>query len=566
MNVSPSPATSVDPMTYWRTPEGVERGYVECRFGQLHYARSRPAATLRPPLVCFHATPTSWRSWHSVLPEMGRDRLVVAFDTPGYGDSDKPPAVPSIEQYAAAIGEGLDRLGIDRFDAIGNHTGSKVAVEIALQRTAQVRRLVLISAPFYSDQEVRDMKARYKEIDIEEDGSHFVARWKMMMQTMGAHLPIDLVQRNFCETLRGGLEYEWGHHAAFAYRHQDNLPLVPQPVLILNPDDSIHEPTKRAGRALKNGKIVNLTSSHELIDLHTAEFGRLLRDFLDGPAADVIAGPIKPTPSTPKVVRRPVRRGYAAGRFGQVHYRLVAPKSPSRRPMLCLHASPQSSLNYDRLIEAMGSDRFALAPDTPGFGASEWSPEPPAIEDFAAVMIELVQSFGLGSIDVMGFHTGSMTAVEIARQSRGLVNKIVMYSAPLFTPEELVGHRAGYGPTQPMVDGSHTVKRWHKMWQWRDPGQSKEAFSIIMGEAFRGGPASWWGHNAAFNYPFAERLRACDRPILVLNPNDDLVVLSRRAAPLLRNGRVLELPDFRHGMMDVHTPALAGHLRQFLDG
>ncbi|MBM3505316.1 MAG: alpha/beta hydrolase [Alphaproteobacteria bacterium] len=561
-----SRSATVDPMTYWRTPPGIERGYVDCRFGQLHYAMVRPRETKAPPLVCFHATPTSWRSWQAAMPEIGRDRLVIAVDTPGYGDSAKPPAVSTIEQYAAAVGEGLDRLGLVRYDAIGNHTGSKVAVELALQRSHQVRRLVLVSAPYYTAAEVAAMKARYKEVPIRDDASHFVVRWKMMFETQGKHLPLDIIQRTYTDTFRGGLEYEWGHHAAFAYQHQDNLPRVEQPVLILNPNDSIHEATKRAGAHLKNGKLVNLQSSHELIDLKPAEFARMLRDFLDGDGKDVARPAVKPTPAAPAVKHRSVRRAYAPGRFGQLHYRFAAPERPSRRALLCLHASPQSSLNYDRMIEAMGTDRFAVAPDTPGFGGSEWPASPPAIEDYAGAMIDLVHSLGLTAIDVMGFHTGSMTAVEIARQSRGLVHRIVMYSAPVFLPDELPVLRSGYGAVIPEPEGSHTVKRWQKMWQWRDPGQSAEAFSIIMAEAFRGGPLSWWGHNAAFNYPFVERLRACDREILVLNPNDDLVNHSRRAAPLMRHGRILELPTFRHGMMDVHTEALAGHLRAFLDG
>ena len=34
---------------------------------------------------------------------------------------------------------------------------------------------------------------------------------------------------------------------------------------------------------------------------------------------------------------------------------------------------------------------------------------------------------------------------------------------------------------------------------------------------------------------------------------------------LIRNGRLLELPGWGHGMMDVHTEEFAGTLRGFLD-
>lgn len=559
---------SIDPMKWWRTPKGVQRGYADNRFGQLHYAIARPASATAVPLVCLHASPSSWRSWFSIIPEMARDRIVVAPDTPGHGDSDRPPAQPSIEDYAAAIGEALEQIGIRRFDAIGNHTGSKVAVELARQRPDQVRRLVLLSAPIYSEDELAAIKAKYTEVPLEEDGGHMIKRWSMLMKGMGKVLPIDLVQRSYSESLRGGMEYEWGHHAAFAYHHAENLPHLPHAITVLNPKDEIHEATKRAKKYLKNGQVLTLEAGHELLYLEPVRFGRMLRQHLDGPAKDVAPGTVmpKPAPPTPKIVPKLARRHYIDGEHGQVHYRRTAPVNPTQHPLLCLHASPQSSLNYAALMEVMGSDRIVIAPDTPGYGNSEWPKTAPAIDDFARAMIRLMADLGHATVDVMGFHTGSLTATEVARQKPGLVRKIVMYSAPLFAEEELASFRAAYAPLVLQEDGSHTVYRWRRMWKWKDPAFPIEGYHVINAEPFRAGPNSWWGHNAAFNYPFRERLPLVDKPILVLNPNDDLVEHSRHAMPLMKDGRIHELPDYAHGMMDVHTPEIAKILRGFLDG
>ena len=557
-----------DPMKWWRTPKGVKRAYADCRFGQLHYAIIRPATETAVPLVCFHASPTSWRSWLSVLPEMGRDRIVIAPDSPGHGDSDRPPAPPGIADYAAAIGEALERIGIARFDALGNHTGSKVAVEVARQRPHQVRRLVLVSAPIYSEDELAAMKAKYGEVPLAEDGSHMIRRWSMLMNSLGRSLPVEIVARYYSETFRGGMEYEWGHHAAFDYHHAENLPLLPHQVTVFNPKDEIHEATKRAKKYLKNGSVVTLDGSHELLDLEPVRFGRMLRQYLDGPARDIDPATVtaKPAPPAPRVTPTLARRHYIDGEHGQIHYRRTSPANPAQHPLLCLHASPQSSLNYAKLMEVIGNDRIVIAPDTPGYGNSEWPKTAPAIEDFARAMIRLVADLGLNTVDVMGFHTGSLTVTEIARQKPGLVRKIVMYSAPLFAEEELASFRAAYAPLVLQPDGSHTVNRWRRMWKWKDPEFPIEGYHNINAEPFRAGPNSWWGHNAAFNYPFRERLPGIDKPILVLNPNDDLVQHSRNAMPLMKQGRIHELPDYAHGMMDVHTPEIAKILRGFLDG
>jgi len=50
----------------------------------------------------------------------------------------------------------------------------------------------------------------------------------------------------------------------------------------------------------------------------------------------------------------------------------------------------------------------------------------------------------------------------------------------------------------------------------------------------------------------------------LLNPDDDLAEQTPRAAPLLKNGRIHDLP-YSHGMLDAHTAEIAAILRQFLD-
>ena len=60
----------------------------------------------------------------------------------------------------------------------------------------------------------------------------------------------------------------------------------------------------------------------------------------------------------------------------------------------------------------------------------------------------------------MGYHTGSMTAVELAHQYPRLVHRVVMTSAPLYTPEEQAVRRARNKPEAYAEDGSHLVERW----------------------------------------------------------------------------------------------------------
>ena len=53
--------------------------------------------------------------------------------------------------------------------------------------------------------------------------------------------------------------------------------------------------------------------------------------------------------------------------------------------------------------------------------------------------------------------------------------------------------------------------------------------------------------------------------MLILNPEDDLWDYTPRAAPLLKNGRVHDLPGWTHGFLDARTSETATLVREFLD-
>ncbi|MBL8644880.1 MAG: alpha/beta hydrolase [Rhodospirillaceae bacterium] len=260
-----------------------------------------------------------------------------------------------------------------------------------------------------------------------------------------------------------------------------------------------------------------------------------------------------------------ITRAYGKGRFGQIHYR-VAGSHGSRSPLLLLHPSPISGYVFENLMGDMGRDRFAVAPDTPGFGMSDPPPSPPEIKDYAEVMLDFVAEQGLGMIDVMGYHTGALTAVEMARQNPDVVRKIVMISATVFTQDETEAFRKQYVPKTADERPAAMAARWpsfkNEFWAMGDNLNRK--FNIFL-DGQRNPDWSFWGHRAAFNYNIARALQETNHPILILNPEDDLWTYTPRAAPLLKNGRVHDLPGWTHGFLDAETAKVGTILRGFLD-
>ena len=78
-----------------------------------------------------------------------------------------------------------------------------------------------------------------------------------------------------------------------------------------------------------------------------------------------------------------VRRGYLDFDDGQLHYREARPAAgaPPRTPIVCLHQTPTSSLEFEPLMREFATDRVVVALDTPGYGGSDGPGEPRGIDD-----------------------------------------------------------------------------------------------------------------------------------------------------------------------------------------
>ena len=262
----------------------------------------------------------------------------------------------------------------------------------------------------------------------------------------------------------------------------------------------------------------------------------------------------------------PVRRDYARGRFGQIHYRITRPtEETGKRPLLCFHMSPNSSRVYERFVGFMGTDRVCVAPDTPGFGDSAAPSEPPGIIDYAAAMGDLIDEMGFESVDVMGYHTGSETCIEIGHQRPEQINRIVIVSAPIFSDEELEEFRNSYDHLEPAADGSHVAEKWRAHTRWRMNGWTLDHLAYQFNDALRQPAISWWGHRAAFDYPFKERLETVGKQVLVLNPHDDLIEYTNRAVDLAPHVQVKDLPEWNHGFLDLVPEKAVGLVRTHVD-
>ncbi|MDX2142857.1 MAG: alpha/beta hydrolase [Rhodospirillaceae bacterium] len=270
----------------------MKRAYVDNRYGQLHYLMAQPAdakANKRTPLVLFHQTANTHMEFGNLIPEMARDRVVIAVDTPGYGGSDGPVEVPVIEDYMTAVREGLKNLGYGEgkpIDVLGYHTGAFTAIEFAIAEPKMIRRAVLAGVWLVSEE--RRLKAianlpRYKNAD--EFFAWFTSALprlqKNTLRQGAGEADWGLV---IADSLRPTIRREHGHDAAFAYgaKLRERAPLVTQPVLLLALNDGIREPTLDSQPLFMNPTLADFPELKEGAFFSAApQLGVSLRKFLD---------------------------------------------------------------------------------------------------------------------------------------------------------------------------------------------------------------------------------------------------------------------------------------------
>ncbi|WP_122816776.1 alpha/beta fold hydrolase [Nocardioides pantholopis] len=261
-----------------------------------------------------------------------------------------------------------------------------------------------------------------------------------------------------------------------------------------------------------------------------------------------------------------VRREYVDGPEGQVHVRRAGRPGEGGRPLLCLHLSPGSGRMYEELLAELGAGRFALAPDTPGFGASDPPRDGPAIATYARTMLALLDHYGLPEVDVLGYHTGSKIAVELALAAPDRVRSLILVSAPHYTDEELAAQERQLAvPRRPEPDGSHLVRQFTELVRWAPAGTPLELLQREFAEQQRAGEQAHWGYLAAFAYRHADHLPRVRQPVLLLCPGDDLEEPTLRARDLIATGRFLHLPEWGHQMMVTRTAEVAALVREHSD-
>jgi pimeloyl-ACP methyl ester carboxylesterase len=204
--------------------------------------------------------------------------VVLAPDTPGYGESDGPAAPVTLGDYAEAL-YALIAEQKEPVDLVGYHTGALIAAEIAARHPQAVRRLVLLSVPIFSAERRRALSST---TPLAEDGAPLLAEWKSTMSVRPPGQSLELAARIVAEKQRAGTRAAWAMAAIQGYEPEPRLRLIRAPTTIIRPKDGLWDAGAEAAGLIPGARLVDAPQwGFGLFDAAPAELATLVRSALD---------------------------------------------------------------------------------------------------------------------------------------------------------------------------------------------------------------------------------------------------------------------------------------------
>lgn len=190
-----------------------------------------------------------------------------------------------------------------------------------------------------------------------------------------------------------------------------------------------------------------------------------------------------------------------------------------------------------------------FAPDLPGYGDSPGPARTLKQREQAEVVLGLLDALGVARASLVANSFAAQIAVEFAVRHPDRLERLV-----------LIG---------PGID-AHGRTPFHQLLRFLRNSREEDAWVPGMtSDYFKVGPrriveTAWY----ALHHRIEELLPRIDAPTLVVRGEKDMIVPHRwvaEVASLLPNGRLVEVPEYAHGVERTGAPTLARVIADFLD-
>jgi len=259
-----------------------------------------------------------------------------------------------------------------------------------------------------------------------------------------------------------------------------------------------------------------------------------------------------------------LKRCYIDGPNGQVHVQEWGSENPGA-PLICLAPAPFTSAAYLTLAPLLASQRRVIAVDYPGYGNSDPVSEQPSIADFADAIAAVARGVSDGqAVDLFGFHTGCLVAVETSLRHPDSVNHLLLNDVPFFDSQRQ--HKL----TESMRKKSPIGTELSVLQTGWDFCIAKKVEHIPLTRAYenfidyiREGDKASAAFYAAFNYPCHTSFAEVTHSTWVIATKAGLYDESCLAADAIKAATLIEVPEVAVSVLDKGAPIIADTVLQF---
>jgi len=260
-------------------------------------------------------------------------------------------------------------------------------------------------------------------------------------------------------------------------------------------------------------------------------------------------------------------KGYSAGGGGQVHWRMRPPVSAnSGDDLYCLHPSPYSGAAFDELFSYLDHSKRIIAPDYPGYGGSDALETKASIEDYALGVDCVVDDLSANRpVDLLGFHTGCLVAVELALQKPEKVHRLILIDCPFFSAEDSERHLKAYGSSHEISSDLECLRvQWDRAMMNANRGPGVDRSYQLFSESVRAGAGVNDAFAAAFSYPSIKKFSAVRHPTIVVATQSSLLEATRNSARRIPGATLVEQLDVSYSVLDHHAQQVAVLVNNFM--
>ena len=238
-----------------------------------------------PPVLFLHGLGGNSASWEPQFAAFAGCYRVVAWDMPGFGQSELMP-LSTTRDYSRLARRFMDGLGIERATAVGTSYGTVILADLAATSPGRIGAMVFacgVTGMGHLDPEQRARLRAERRAVLESIGQRKFAEQRNATYVKGGGdaLVTTIVDLAGSATTEGYLQ---AYGAMTESNIFDSLAAIDVPALVLaGRDDPIAKAAdcERVARALPQGEYRCIDTCGHYVNLEQAEiFNRLLGDFL----------------------------------------------------------------------------------------------------------------------------------------------------------------------------------------------------------------------------------------------------------------------------------------------